>query len=109
MCDNADAHIAARRRRTTFDTAGAVMPHVMAGLRPPSTAWLDTLQQRWEVLVGPGIAAQTAPESIEGTTLIVRVANHVWLAELRGGLGRQVQEKVNREITGAITRIRWIT
>ena len=60
-------------------------------------------------MVGNAVAAQTTPEAIEDTTLVVRVKNHVWLTELRGGLGRKVHDKVNGEFPGVIQRINWVT
>ncbi len=83
------------------------MPHLLAVLKPPSAAWLETLRDQWGELVGPGIAANTTPEMIEGTTLVVRVTSHVWLMELRAGLGKMVQDKVNTAIQGKITKINW--
>lgn len=85
------------------------MPRLLAALKPPSGAWLESLKERWAGMVGDAVAAHAAPEAIEETTLVVRVKNHVWLTELRGGLGTLVHDKVNAAFPGIIKRINWIT
>ena len=85
------------------------MPRLLAALKPPSTAWLESLKEKWAEMVGDTVAAHATPEAIEETTLVVRAKNHVWMTELRGGLGRMVHDKVNAEFPGVIKRINWIT
>ena len=38
--------------------------------------------EKWESLVGPAIASKTHPDYVQGRTLIVSVANSVWMQEL---------------------------
>ena len=95
------------QKETSFQTSGSLVASVIARLEPPSCAWLDIVKQRWAELVGPVVAAHTTPETIEGKTLVVGVENHVWLMELRAGLGREVLRKIKKEISGDISSINW--
>ena len=95
------------QKETSFHTSGSLVASILARLQPPSCAWLDIIKQRWAGLVGAVIAAHTTPETIEGNALVVRVENHVWLMELRAGLGREVLRKIKKEISGDISSINW--
>jgi predicted nucleic acid-binding Zn ribbon protein len=96
-------------RKRDYATAAEVMPHLLAALKPPSAAWLETLRSAWAEMVGDAVAGQTTPETIEEATLVVRVKNHVWLTELRSGLGQMIHDKVNAKFPGIIKRINWVT
>jgi hypothetical protein len=43
----------------------------------------ERLFNEWPVFVGDKVGSKTRPDTIIGRTLIVEVANHVWLNELR--------------------------
>jgi hypothetical protein len=43
---------------------------------------LSHLQQQWEAIVGPQIAAVTHPEGVRGRVLFVTVSDAIWLQQL---------------------------
>jgi hypothetical protein len=43
---------------------------------------LGHLQQQWQALVGPQVAAVTSPEGIRGRVLFVTVSDAIWLQQL---------------------------
>jgi len=87
----------------------SLIDEVIRDLQPPADSWFDTLKDEWEQIVGPAVAAHAKPERIEGGALFVRVSSHIWQAELRGGLGAAILEKVRGQVSPDIRRIRWIT
>lgn len=64
--------------------------------------------EEWTTLVGPQIAAVTAPESVtpEGV-LRVQVATAAWAAELQL-MTPQILARLNTGRSGRITAIRWL-
>jgi predicted nucleic acid-binding Zn ribbon protein len=62
----------------------------------------------WPVLVGPQIAAVTAPESVTPDgTLFVRVATSAWMTELQL-MAPQIMAAINTGGSGRIKTIRWL-
>lgn len=49
----------------------------------PTAAALSGLFQRWDELVGPGIAAHAQPKTLEGGRLLVEVDSSAWATQLR--------------------------
>lgn len=94
-------------RNNRFKKCHSLIDELLNELRPPSDAWIDSVKSEWTSIVGPVIAAHTAPQRIEGPVLIVKVSNHIWRNELRSGIGRDIEQKVHCQICCAITRIRW--
>jgi predicted nucleic acid-binding Zn ribbon protein len=94
--------------KTPFETAQTVVDAILHELRPPAQAWFETLTTQWSEIVGSAIATHTIPDSIENKELIVRVSNHLWQAELKGGLGRTILSKIQKNICKDIKQIRWV-
>ncbi len=91
-----------------FQSSRNLIDQLLNELRPPTESWLTTLRDCWAEVVGEAVAANTQPDRIEGQTLIVRVANHLWQAELRGGLGRIILSELRRKVCADIKNIRWV-
>ncbi len=88
---------------------GAVIADTLQRLRPPQEALLAQIQEAWPALVGAVIAENTTPAALEKNALVVHVKNHVWLAELRGGLARGILQALQQQHAPRITRILWRT
>lgn len=64
--------------------------------------------QQWAELVGPQIAAVTAPQSVSADGVLrVHVATAPWATEL-GMMTPSILARVNQGRTGRIREIRWI-
>jgi len=62
----------------------------------------------WPALVGPQIAAVTAPESVTPDgTLFVRVATSAWMTELQL-MAPQIMAAINTGRSARIKTIRWL-
>jgi predicted nucleic acid-binding Zn ribbon protein len=64
--------------------------------------------EEWAVLVGPQIAAVTAPESVTQDGLLrVRVATAAWANEL-SLMSPRILARLNAGRTGRVKEIRWV-
>ncbi len=64
--------------------------------------------EEWAVLVGPQIAAVTAPESVTPDGLLrVRVATAAWATEL-SLMSPRILARLNAGRTGRVKEIRWV-
>lgn len=94
-------------RRSQFVTLGSVLQDVLARLKPPDDAIIDVIRSHWEAAAGALIAQHAQPERLEHGVLYVSVENHLWLQELRRGVGRQIQEKLVKTSRVNLRAIRW--
>ncbi|HVV35033.1 MAG TPA: DUF721 domain-containing protein [Acidimicrobiales bacterium] len=62
---------------------GASLDRVAKRLGAPNAKVLSGLFQRWEELVGSGIAAHAKPASLKRGVLIVDVDSNAWVTQLR--------------------------
>jgi hypothetical protein len=97
-----------KKPRKTFTDAQSLVDDVLRELKPPVDSWFDTICEQWDSIVGTAVAAQTAPERMEGTELYVRVSSHIWRQELRSGVGNDILKKIRGSICPKLTRINWI-
>jgi hypothetical protein len=58
---------------------------------------IATLASRWADVVGPRLAAETEPSSLDSGVLTVRARNGPWGAQARF-LGQQIQANANRAL-----------
>lgn len=74
-----------RRRgsRRGFDSIGAVLEEAVRGLGLGDIIAKGTALHLWPEVVGETVARVTYAETVQGTTLIVNVADSAWLNELR--------------------------
>ena len=94
--------------KNRFKKCVSLIDAVLNELRPPADAWFESIKTEWPTVVGPVIAAETTPERIEGTVLVVKVKSHIWRNELRSGIGLDIVKKVRSQVCRTITQIRWI-
>lgn len=76
-------------------------------MQAPDDVMIDVIRARWRAVAGDVVADHTQPERLEHGVLFVAVKNHVWLQELRRGMGRQIQEKLARQTDLPVRVIRW--
>lgn len=62
---------------------GSSLDRIARRLGAPSARALSGLFQRWEELVGPGIAAHATPVSLSRGHLRVEVDSNAWATQLR--------------------------
>jgi len=91
----------------TFQRLGDVIAGTLQRLRPPQEILLAQLQSAWPAIVGTVVAENTSPHAIENNALVVHVKNHIWLAELRGGLAQGILRTVQQQHAPRIKRILW--
>ncbi len=89
-------------------TLSTVIEEIIEKLQPETNSWLDAVKDNWKNIVGEEIAKNTKPEKIEENILFVKVSSHIWKNELRAGLGNIILEKVQKNITDKIKKIRWM-
>lgn len=72
-----------RGSRKGFDSLGAVLEEAIRGLGLGDMIAKGTALHLWPEVVGETVARVTYAETVQGTTLIVNVADSAWLNELR--------------------------
>jgi len=90
-----------------FQRMGDVIADTLQRLRPPQEILLAQIQRAWTAIVGSVIAENTSPQALENNALIVLVKNHIWLAELRGGLEQGILHTLQQQHAPRIKRIFW--
>ncbi|MCX7004638.1 MAG: DciA family protein [bacterium] len=90
-----------------FQRMDAVIADTLQRLRPPQEILLAQLQSAWPAIVGSVVAENTRPQALENNALVVQVKNHIWLAELRGGLEQGILRTVQQQHAPRIKRILW--
>ncbi|HNJ96481.1 MAG TPA: DUF721 domain-containing protein [Ilumatobacteraceae bacterium] len=77
---------------------------VVRSLRPeasgPTASALGGVFGKWEVAVGPAVAAHVRPLKLEGTTLVVQADDPAWATQLKF-LEASLRDRL-REVTGAV-------
>lgn len=86
---------------------GEVIADTLQRLRPPQEILLAQIQSAWPAIVGSVVAENTSPQAFENNALIVLVKNHIWLAELRGGLEQGILHTLQQQHAPRLKRILW--
>lgn len=111
MCNHAHARVACggsmSERRTPFVELGSVIQTALKQLKPPDDAALDIVRAHWPAAAGELVAQHALPERMEQGVLYVTVENHLWLQELRRGVGRHIQENLAKLSGINVRTIRW--
>ena len=84
-------------KRHTQDIA-EVTQHVLKGWKLEGRAVELRLATTWPEIVGPQVAAHARPGRLERGTLVVYVANSVWLAELSRCFQKVMLENIRRHL-----------
>ena len=83
---------------------------VLAGLGAPTVDHIRTVHDRWDELVGTGVADHAQPASIEHGQLVVTVDDPAWASQLRWAepdLLRRLEAVLGAEVvTSVVTRVR---
>ena len=83
---------------------------VLAGLGAPTVDHIRTIHDRWDELVGTGVAVHAQPASIEHGRLLVIVDDPAWASQLRwteADLVRRLEAVLGAEVvTSVVTRVR---
>jgi predicted nucleic acid-binding Zn ribbon protein len=61
----------------------APLARVLRHLGVPDTSTLPSLAEAWAEIVGPAVAAHTEPVTLRHGTLVVRVDDPAWAAQVR--------------------------
>jgi predicted nucleic acid-binding Zn ribbon protein len=69
-------------KRGTLQPLAPVVEQVLHQAGLGRVMLLGRLQQQWEAMVGPQIAAVTHPEGLRGRVLFVTVSDAIWLQQL---------------------------
>ena len=69
-------------KRGTLQPLAPVVEQVLHQAGLGRVMLLGHLQQQWEAIVGPQIAAVTHPEGLRGRVLFVTVSDAIWLQQL---------------------------
>lgn len=88
---------------------GDVIPRILRDFSPPDEVTLQQICDAWPTCVGDAVVAHTTPFRYENGTLYVRVSNHIWLAELRSGLGRTILATMREKDHLNVRNIQWIS
>jgi predicted nucleic acid-binding Zn ribbon protein len=108
-------------RRRWFDPLGEPGPKVAWHRAPPAIGeglralaelrgWQShliagDLHASWEQVVGPQLAAHTAPLRLQGGVLVLAAESPMWAAEVRQ-LGSAITGRVNEQLgAGTVTRL----
>jgi len=106
----ADLSAAEKARADAAQSAAALVPKVVAGLRLEQRLTETEIQKAWDHLVSPAIGAHARPTGLHNGTLFVAVDNSVWLEEivryhrreillrLQNSFGRKMIKKVSFRI-----------
>lgn len=94
-------------RRTPFVDLGSVIQDALKRLKPPDDAVMDVVRMHWSAAAGELVAQHAQPERMEQGVLYVNVENHLWLQELRRGVGRHIQENLAKVSGVKVRTIRW--
>jgi predicted nucleic acid-binding Zn ribbon protein len=62
---------------------GRPLARVLRHLGVPETSTLPSLTEVWDELVGPSMAERTEPVTVRHGTLVVRVDDPAWAAQVR--------------------------
>ena len=76
---------------------GAVIRQLLSQPRMRKGLSLGHLARSWEEVVGPRLAQETAPVSLEGGALVVAASSAAWGAQVRF-LAKDVAEKANETL-----------
>jgi predicted nucleic acid-binding Zn ribbon protein len=87
------------RRREDPVAIGEVIDALMADEAFAKARPIAELASRWADIVGPRVAAETAPASLDEGVLTVRASNGPWGAQARF-LTEQIREQANRSLGG---------
>jgi predicted nucleic acid-binding Zn ribbon protein len=90
-----------------FQRLSTVIGETLRRMHPPQEVLVAQIQAAWPALVGALVAEQTKPVAIDKGALIVHVKNHMWLAELRGGLAQNVLQALQAQHAPQVKRIAW--
>ncbi|MCX7847162.1 MAG: DUF721 domain-containing protein [bacterium] len=91
----------------SFVRVGDVLGELLERLKPPDDAALDAILAVWPEAAGELVAQQARPERYERGVLYANVSNHLWLQELRRGIGQQIEQKLRTMVKVPIRAIRW--
>ena len=96
-----------RRRRDERTSSGESIGRVLeALLREPAFARgiaVGRLAAEWQRIVGPRLAAETSPVSVDGGTLIVAASTGPWGAQA-GFLAEEIKRQANHALGGEHVR-----
>jgi len=84
-----------------------VLQDVLARLKVPDDALIELIRLHWNEAAGALVAEHAQPERVDHGVLYVSVSSHLWLQELRRGLGRQVHAKLAAASGINLRAIRW--
>ncbi len=102
----ATAEISAHQRGPR--AAGSAVDAVLAKIRAAGPApLLVSIQAEWPKLVGPDAAKRSRPAVLQGTRLLVEVADSTWLYALERMHKPAIQERIRLFTSGAVTEIRF--
>lgn len=87
------------------DGLGPSLDKIARRLGAPSAHVLSGLFQRWEELVGPGIAAHATPVALKAGRLRVEVDSSAWATQLRYMTGELVAKCCEELGPGAVKQI----
>ncbi|NLG34824.1 MAG: DUF721 domain-containing protein [Lentisphaerae bacterium] len=86
----------------------AFIDEVLKGMKLAAHAQAGKIAAVWPELVGPQLAANTRPGTIENKLLTVYVSHPAWLMELRGGPGAEILSRVQERFgKKTVQQIRW--
>jgi hypothetical protein len=94
-------------RRPARPIAG-VVDEVFTELGGRDLLLLSGIQAHWRELVGPDVAAQAAPSSVDGSTLRVEVANATWRYVLENEHREQISARVAAFTAGKVTEVNFV-
>jgi len=99
----------ARDRRSEERDPHAIsvsLERLLGGLNAPSVDVLSAVFGEWERIVGPDLAEQSSPKSIDGDELTISVGDPAWASEFQW-LEKELLQRVS-EVTGTdrIRRLR---
>jgi len=96
-----------RRRRDERSSKETPLGDVLAGLlREPAFARglaVGKLVAEWQGVVGPRLATETAPVSLDGGTLVVAASTGPWGAQARF-LAEEIRSQANRALGAHVVR-----
>lgn len=98
-----------RDRRTQRETSiGEVLDGLLEEQAFARGMPIGRLAAAWEAIVGPRLAAETAPATLENGVLVVVVSTGPWGTQARF-LAPQIRERANRELGGQLVdRVRLV-
>lgn len=92
-----------KKRKSTPETASALLPSVFKRLRIEDLARGFQAQQAFARAVGPTMAARARAEKLRGSTLFIRVSSGPWAHQLHA-LKAELLEKLRRTPGGEVVQ-----